>query len=70
MGLCRFCRKQCGSTVGNCSGQIDRSFLHIPSSFVAPPKPADWKPPAPRGTTSSTAGKPTQPPAGRPSGRS
>ncbi|KNE87164.1 hypothetical protein PSTG_19457, partial [Puccinia striiformis f. sp. tritici PST-78] len=45
MKLCRFCRKQCGSAAGACTGTMDRSFVHIPASFVAPPIPADWKPP-------------------------
>ncbi|KAH9441738.1 hypothetical protein Pst134EA_032515 [Puccinia striiformis f. sp. tritici] len=72
MKLCRFCRKQCGSAAGACTGTMDQSFVHIPASFVAPPIPADWKPPVGRGSgsTSSSAGKPTQPPAGRPPGRS
>ncbi|KNE89306.1 hypothetical protein PSTG_17233 [Puccinia striiformis f. sp. tritici PST-78] len=68
--LCRFCRKQCGSAAGACTGTMDRSFVHIPASFVAPPIPADWKPPVGLGSTSSQAGRPTQPPAGRPSARS
>ena len=64
-GMCRFCKKKCGSAPGACTGQMDRKFVPIPASFVAPPKPADWKPPSARGSVPPTAGKPTHPPAGR-----
>lgn len=67
-GLCHFCRKACGSAHGACTGQRDRSFLSIPDSFKPPPKPDNYKAPGARGSVAA-AGKPTQPPAGRPSGR-
>ncbi|KAA1070202.1 hypothetical protein PGT21_003232 [Puccinia graminis f. sp. tritici] len=69
-GKCHFCKKQCGSTPGKCAGPIDKSPVEIPPTFVVPPKPSDYKPPRPRGQTSTLAGKPTQPPAGRPPNRS
>ncbi|KNF06570.1 hypothetical protein PSTG_00443 [Puccinia striiformis f. sp. tritici PST-78] len=64
-GLCRFCKKKCGSAPGLCSGQMDRKFVPIPAMFVAPPMPADWKPPVNRASAPSSAGKPTRPPAGQ-----
>ncbi|PLW30549.1 hypothetical protein PCANC_26003 [Puccinia coronata f. sp. avenae] len=53
-----------------CLGPINKAYIKIPSTFKTPPKPADYRPPHPRGPTQSTAGKPTQAPAGRPSGKS
>ncbi|KAH9452355.1 hypothetical protein Pst134EB_033516 [Puccinia striiformis f. sp. tritici] len=64
-GLCRFCKKKCGSAPGTCSGHMDRKFVPIPDTFVAPPMPPGWKPPINRASAPSTAGKPTRPPAGR-----
>ncbi|EFP76257.1 uncharacterized protein PGTG_02698 [Puccinia graminis f. sp. tritici CRL 75-36-700-3] len=69
-GRCHFCKKQCGSAPGKCAGPIDKSPIEIPPAFVVPPKPSDYKPPRPRGQPSTLAGKPTQPPAGRPPNRS
>ncbi|POW06619.1 hypothetical protein PSTT_08853 [Puccinia striiformis] len=34
MGLCRHCNKACGSPVGACPGEKNRSFVEIPSSFI------------------------------------
>ncbi|KAA1093047.1 hypothetical protein PGT21_022690 [Puccinia graminis f. sp. tritici] len=65
-GLCHFCKKACGSNPGTCPGPLDRSIVPIPPSFVAPPKPLDYKRPKPRNGSQSQAGKPTHPPAGRP----
>ncbi|KAA1088414.1 hypothetical protein PGT21_006160 [Puccinia graminis f. sp. tritici] len=65
-GLCHFCKKACGSDPGTCPGPLDRSIVPIPPSFVAPPKPLDYKRPKPRNGSQSQAGKPTHPPAGRP----
>ncbi|KAH9472600.1 hypothetical protein Pst134EA_003207 [Puccinia striiformis f. sp. tritici] len=39
-------------------------------SFQTPRRPVDYKPPKPHGPSSSSAGRPTQPPAGRPPFRS
>ncbi|PLW50873.1 hypothetical protein PCASD_01194 [Puccinia coronata f. sp. avenae] len=55
-GCCHFCKKTCGSSPGNCSGPIDQTFINIPSTFVAPPKPADYKPP--KAATQAPAGRP------------
>ncbi|KAH9454330.1 hypothetical protein Pst134EB_014423 [Puccinia striiformis f. sp. tritici] len=55
---------------GQCPGPIDKRRLPIPDSFQTPPKPPNYKPPMPRGPSGLLAGRPTQPPAGRPSNRS
>ncbi|KAA1116307.1 hypothetical protein PGT21_008763 [Puccinia graminis f. sp. tritici] len=68
-GLCHFCKKACGSAPGTCTGPLNRSIVPIPPSFVAPPKPLDYKRPNPRNGSQSQAGKPTHPPAGRPSAK-
>ncbi|KAH9444049.1 hypothetical protein Pst134EB_033137 [Puccinia striiformis f. sp. tritici] len=64
-GLCRFCKKKCGSALGACTGQLSRKFVPIPASFVAPPMPPNYRPPNARTPAPPTAGKPTHPPAGR-----
>jgi hypothetical protein len=69
-GKCHFCKKQCGSAPGKCAGPIDKSPIEIPASFTVPPKPSDYKPPRAKGLSQSSAGKATQPPAGRPTNRS
>ncbi|PLW26212.1 hypothetical protein PCASD_26025, partial [Puccinia coronata f. sp. avenae] len=69
-GKCHFCKRTCGNLPGACPGPINKAYIEIPSTFKTPPKPADYRPPRPRGPTQSTAGKPTQAPAGRPSGKS
>jgi hypothetical protein len=66
LGRCHFCKKNCGSENGACPGQIDKSYVEIPSSFKTPTKPADYKPPKATNSQNTTAGKPTHPPAGRP----
>ncbi|POW11484.1 hypothetical protein PSTT_05277 [Puccinia striiformis] len=63
-GHCHFCKKACGSVPGSCPGPIDRKWQTIPDSFVTPIKPANYKPPMPRGPAPHSAGRPTQPPAG------
>ncbi|KAA1100468.1 hypothetical protein PGTUg99_009173 [Puccinia graminis f. sp. tritici] len=65
-GRCHFCKKKCGSTPGNCPYALDRSHMEIPTAFKAPPMPEGWKASkVSSGLPSSTAGKPTQAPAGR-----
>ncbi|OAV85471.1 hypothetical protein PTTG_30499 [Puccinia triticina 1-1 BBBD Race 1] len=58
-----------GSAPGACTNPIDRSFIQIPDSFVAPPKPADYRRPAALGPLGPTPGRATQPLAGRPGPR-
>ncbi|OAV89520.1 hypothetical protein PTTG_04126 [Puccinia triticina 1-1 BBBD Race 1] len=65
-GRCHFCKKCCGSAPGACKNPIDRSFIKIPDTFVAPPKPADYQRPAALGPLGPTPGRPTQHPAGCP----
>jgi hypothetical protein len=70
VGKCHFCKKTCGNAAGTCPGPLDRLRIKIPSTFVTPPKTADYKVPRARGAApSTTAGRPTNPPAGRPSNR-
>ncbi|KAH9464257.1 hypothetical protein Pst134EB_033276 [Puccinia striiformis f. sp. tritici] len=69
-GHCHFCKKPCGSVPGRCPGPIDKKWQTIPDSFKTPPKPVDYKPPMPRGPSHQSAGRSTQPPAGRPAHRS
>ncbi|KAA1129565.1 hypothetical protein PGTUg99_029430 [Puccinia graminis f. sp. tritici] len=70
-GLCNFCKKHCGNTSGTCPGPINRSRINITSTFQTPSKPSNleisnystfraWSKEGP------TPGKPTHPPAGRP----
>ncbi|KNF02181.1 hypothetical protein PSTG_04678 [Puccinia striiformis f. sp. tritici PST-78] len=65
VGLCRFCKKKCGSAPGACTGQLNQKFVPIPASFVAPPMPANYRPPSSCSSAPPAAGKPTHPPAGR-----
>ncbi|KAA1126765.1 hypothetical protein PGTUg99_017185 [Puccinia graminis f. sp. tritici] len=65
-GLCHFCKKHCGNTSGTCPGPIDRSHINIPRTFQTPPKPPNYKSPRAWSKEVPTPGKPTQPPAGRP----
>ncbi|KAA1137931.1 hypothetical protein PGTUg99_009144 [Puccinia graminis f. sp. tritici] len=67
-GRCNYCKKNCGSAAGACPGPIDRSRIPIPASFTAPAKPANYTPPTAKLAPNHTAGRPTQPPAGRPAG--
>ncbi|OAV86670.1 hypothetical protein PTTG_09742 [Puccinia triticina 1-1 BBBD Race 1] len=68
IGKCHFCKKHCGSPVGVCPGPIDGTQVEVPSSFVTPPKPANYIGPNTwtRGQAAnrSGAGKPTGCPAG------
>ncbi|POW09438.1 hypothetical protein PSTT_06811 [Puccinia striiformis] len=63
---CHFCKKNCGSLPGRCPNQIDKKWVDIPTSFVTPPKPADYRRPRALDAPPNPAGRPTQPPAGRP----
>ncbi|KAH9458395.1 hypothetical protein Pst134EB_010697 [Puccinia striiformis f. sp. tritici] len=65
-GKCHFCKKTCGNAAGTCPGPVDKKYIPIPDSFQTPQKPPNYT--APRAW--SNAGKPTHPPAGRPSTRS
>ncbi|KAA1084255.1 hypothetical protein PGT21_022570 [Puccinia graminis f. sp. tritici] len=69
LGLCHFCKKHCGNAAGACPGPIDRSRIDIPSGFATPEKPANYVAPRAWSRPNATPGKPTQPPAGRPSTR-
>jgi hypothetical protein len=69
-GRCHFCKKTCGNLAGICPGPIDRLYIEITASFIAPSKPSDYKVPKARGALTTGAGKATHPPAGRPSTRS
>ncbi|EFP79084.2 uncharacterized protein PGTG_05405 [Puccinia graminis f. sp. tritici CRL 75-36-700-3] len=69
LGLCHFCKKHCGNAAGACPGPIDRSRIDIPSGFATPEKPANYVAPRAWSRPTATPGKPTQPPAGRPSTR-
>ncbi|KAH9447091.1 hypothetical protein Pst134EA_029078 [Puccinia striiformis f. sp. tritici] len=53
-----------------CIKPLNKKWLDIPDSFHTPRRPADYKPPQAHGPSSSSAGRPTQPPAGRPPPRS
>lgn len=68
-GLCHFCRTHCGSEHGKCTGTRSRTKVVFPVGYQAPPKPNNYIPPKARLVTTapSTAGRPTHPPAGRPS---
>jgi hypothetical protein len=68
-GRCHFCKKTCGSSPGTCKGPLDQTYVKIPNSFKAPPKPSNYKPSKAHGPASTGAGKPTQAPAGRPGGQ-
>ncbi|POW18448.1 hypothetical protein PSHT_05793 [Puccinia striiformis] len=68
-GECHFCKKTCGNAAGACPGPINKKYLPIPDSFVTPPKPVNYSPPRAWSSPSSAPGRPTNPPAGRPSTR-
>ncbi|KAA1075611.1 hypothetical protein PGTUg99_031883 [Puccinia graminis f. sp. tritici] len=66
------CKSSVRRTAQHLAGPLNRAHVDIPANYQAPTKPADYS--APRAWSnpsgpSSTAGKPTQPPAGRPSTR-
>ncbi|PLW37026.1 hypothetical protein PCASD_16356 [Puccinia coronata f. sp. avenae] len=67
-GRCHHCKKTCGSLPGACAGPMSRDYINIPTTFVAPTKPPNYKPPK-AWSSSQPAGKPTQPPAGRSTSR-
>ncbi|KAH9452201.1 hypothetical protein Pst134EB_016157 [Puccinia striiformis f. sp. tritici] len=69
-GQCHHCKSTCGSTYGSCTKPLNKRWVDIPTSFVTPPRPADYQPPKARGPTPNPAGKPTHPPAGRAPNRS
>ncbi|KNE92913.1 hypothetical protein PSTG_13702 [Puccinia striiformis f. sp. tritici PST-78] len=69
-GQCHHCKTTCGSAPGMCIKPLNKKWLDIPDSFHTPRRPADYKPPQAHGPSSSSAGRPTQPPAGRPPPRS
>ncbi|KAA1071695.1 hypothetical protein PGT21_016647 [Puccinia graminis f. sp. tritici] len=68
-GLCHFCKRHCGNASGTCPGPIDRSHIEIPSKFQTPPKPPNYSAPRAWSKETATPGKPTHPPAGRPTAR-
>ncbi|POW16590.1 hypothetical protein PSHT_06630 [Puccinia striiformis] len=68
-GRCHFCKKTCGSLPGRCPHPMDKKWVDIPTSFVTPPKPADYKRPRAHDPAPTSAGRPTQPLAGRPFAR-
>ncbi|KAA1118520.1 hypothetical protein PGTUg99_003401 [Puccinia graminis f. sp. tritici] len=68
-GLCHFCKRHCGNASGTCPGPIDRSHIDIPSKFQTPPKPPNYSAPRAWSKETATPGKPTHPPAGRPTAR-
>ncbi|KNE91117.1 hypothetical protein PSTG_15468 [Puccinia striiformis f. sp. tritici PST-78] len=69
-GQCHHCKTACGSTPGNCTKPLNKKWVDIPESFQTPRRPIDYQPPKAQGPPTSTAGKPTHPPAGRPPFRS
>ncbi|KAH9470104.1 hypothetical protein Pst134EA_007370 [Puccinia striiformis f. sp. tritici] len=69
-GQCHHCKTACGSTPGNCTKPLNKRWVDIPESFQTPRRPIDYQPPKAQRPPTSTAGKPTHPPAGRPPFRS
>ncbi|KNF03993.1 hypothetical protein, variant [Puccinia striiformis f. sp. tritici PST-78] len=67
VGKCHYCKQHCGSTHGTCPGPVDRLKIHIPSSFVAPPKPTNYV--APTAWTKAQAASGKAPPPHLPAGR-
>ncbi|KNE89697.1 hypothetical protein PSTG_16837 [Puccinia striiformis f. sp. tritici PST-78] len=65
-GQCHHCKTTCGSAPGACTKPLNKRWVDIPDTFQTPRRPVDYKPPQAHGSSSSTAGKPTHPPAGRP----
>ncbi|KAA1080585.1 hypothetical protein PGT21_013437 [Puccinia graminis f. sp. tritici] len=64
-GCCHYCKKNWGSAAGACPGPIDCNRVPITAAFTAPPKRANYTPPTAKLAPNHTAGRPTQPPAGR-----
>ncbi|KAH9447373.1 hypothetical protein Pst134EA_029413 [Puccinia striiformis f. sp. tritici] len=69
-GQCHHCKTTCGSAPGACTKPLNKKWVEIPDTFQTPRRPADYKPPQAHGSPTSTAGKATHPPAGRPPFRS
>ncbi|KNE99917.1 hypothetical protein PSTG_06769 [Puccinia striiformis f. sp. tritici PST-78] len=67
VGKCHYCKQHCGSTRGTCPGPVDRLKVHIPPSFVAPPKPTNYV--APTAWTKAQAASGKAPPPHLPAGR-
>ncbi|POV97184.1 hypothetical protein PSTT_15220 [Puccinia striiformis] len=67
VGKCHYCKQHCGSAHGTCPGPVDRLKVHIPTSFVAPPKPANYV--APTAWTKAQAASGKAPPPHTPAGR-
>ncbi|POW14921.1 hypothetical protein PSTT_02547 [Puccinia striiformis] len=67
VGKCHYCKQHCGSAHGTCPGPVDRLKVHIPTSFVAPPKPANYV--APTAWTKAQAASGKAPPPHIPAGR-
>ncbi|KNE95852.1 hypothetical protein PSTG_10912 [Puccinia striiformis f. sp. tritici PST-78] len=65
-GQCHHCKTTCRSTPGTCTKPLNKKWVKIPDTFQTPCRPTDYKPPKAHGASTSTAGKPTHPPAGRP----
>ncbi|KAI7933678.1 hypothetical protein MJO29_016755 [Puccinia striiformis f. sp. tritici] len=65
-GQCHHCKTTCRSTPGTCTKPLNKKWVDIPDTFQTPRRPTDYKPPQAHGASTSTAGKPTHPPAGRP----
>jgi hypothetical protein len=64
-GRCHHCKSTCGSFPRAFPNLVNQGYINIPSTFVRPTKPANYKPPNAWTTSHSTAGKPTQAPAGQ-----
>ncbi|KAH9457030.1 hypothetical protein Pst134EA_020930 [Puccinia striiformis f. sp. tritici] len=65
-GQCHHCKTTCGSAPGACTKPLNKKWVDIPDTFQTPRRPVDYKPPQAHGSSTSNAGKPTHPPAGRP----
>ncbi|KAH9471293.1 hypothetical protein Pst134EA_005197 [Puccinia striiformis f. sp. tritici] len=57
VGKCHYCKQHCGSAHGTSPGPVDRLKVHIPSSFVAPPKPANYVAPTAWTKAQAASGK-------------
>jgi hypothetical protein len=65
-GRCHHCKTTCGSAHGACPNPVSRTYINIPTTYVAPTKPPNYKPPKAWTAPHTAAGKPTQALAGRP----
>ncbi|PLW12942.1 hypothetical protein PCASD_25191 [Puccinia coronata f. sp. avenae] len=64
-GQCHHCKATCGSAPGACLNPVNQAYINIPTAYVAPLKPSNYKPPKAWSAPRTIAGKPTQAPAGR-----